>query len=118
MCRDLRDHSKSTKGLFALRRKIVFGVCKKIQNFLITNFSFELSCSQLCIACQICQIELNRTDPDPNGAEDYNDFNVLCLAQTNCGKISGNVTLAAYKSLRKDDDPVKDGCQGTKHFLA
>ena len=27
-----------TKGLFALHRKIWFGVCKKIENFVITNF--------------------------------------------------------------------------------
>lgn len=26
------------KGLFALHRKIWFGVCKKIENFVITNF--------------------------------------------------------------------------------
>ena len=27
-----------SKGLFALHRKIWFGVCKKIENFVITNF--------------------------------------------------------------------------------
>ena len=29
---------RRAKGLFALHRKIWFGVCKKIENFVITNF--------------------------------------------------------------------------------
>jgi len=29
------------KGLFALHRKIWFAVCKKIENFVITNFLFS-----------------------------------------------------------------------------
>ena len=33
--------SEGTMGLFALHRKIWFGVCKKIENFVITNFLFS-----------------------------------------------------------------------------
>ena len=38
-----------TQALFALRRKFEFGVCKKSENFVITNFLFSQPCSHMKI---------------------------------------------------------------------
>ena len=36
--RTTKDVCGEAKGLFALHRRIWFGVCKKIEKFVITNF--------------------------------------------------------------------------------
>ena len=53
-------------------------------------------------ACQIRQIQLNRTNPDPDGAEGHNNLNSTerCCSMSSSDKLWENGTVA-NNSLRK-----------------